>query len=323
MLSLVASVVAAAAGSVVAPPAKVLVVGAGPVCVCAAKLAALRGYQTTCLAFPEDCNRAASLIYSEKLGCVEGSLPLTFIPIAGPDAEEAQIEATAAEADGLILAIDGENTFGVPVLDTLIRPGGKLQRVALMSRSLNGNGMGLFANAAKFAANKEVWDGNVPAVKKYREMELNVISLAEAAGASHSIVRAGTLKGGGCGAQDREASEGEPQDEQPGGERTLLTSEVYKLGQQDVVNWRLIYDCDALGVELLPGDTLPGPGALAALTATEKVGAGDSHRGAVAACLVEALRAPAAAGRDFSVRATAGRRFPSEEELGAMFAAAA
>jgi len=313
------SVVAATAGSVVSPPGKVLVVGAGPVCLCAAKLAALRGYQTTCLAFPEDCNRAASLIYSEKLGCLDGSLPLTFMPIAGPDVEEAQIEAIAAEADGLILAIDGENTFGVPVLDTLIRPDGKLQRVSLMSRSLNGNGMGLFANAAKFAANKEVWDGNVPAVKKYREMELNVITLAEAAGAEHSIVRVGTLKGGGCGAQDREASEGD--DEDPGGEPSLLTSEVYKLGSQDVVNWRLIYDCDALAMELLPGDTLPGPGPLAALTATDKIGPGDSHRGAVAACLVEALRAPAAAGRDFSVKAKEGRKFPSESELAAMFAA--
>ena len=67
-----------------------------------------------------------------------------------------------------------------------------------------------------------------------------------------------------------------------------------------LVHRRLLYDCSALKVKLVRGDTLPGPGFTAALTATDKVGAGDSHRGAVAAALVEALRSPDAANRDYS-----------------------
>ena len=30
---------------------------------------------------------------------------------------------------------------------------------------------------------------------------------------------------------------------------------------QDVVNWRMLFDCDTLGVVLKKGDVLPGPGA--------------------------------------------------------------
>ena len=74
-----------------------------------------------------------------------------------------------------------------------------------------------------------------------------------------------------------------------------------------LVHRRLLYDCSALKVKLVRGDTLPGPGFTAALTATDKVGAGDSHRGAVAAALVEALRSPDAANRDYSVAAEEGR----------------
>ena len=77
------------------------------------------------------------------------------------------------------------------------------------------------------------------------------------------------------------------------------------------VNWRLLYDCGALSVSLSRGDTLPGPGFSAALTATtETGGAGDSHRGAIAMALVEALRSEVAADTDFSVASSAGRDFP-------------
>ena len=72
-------------------------------------------------------------------------------------------------------------------------------------------------------------------------------------------------------------------------------------------------------VELVAGDTLPGPGLWAATTATAKLGPGDSHRGAVAAGLVEALRSPEAAGRDFSVKAAEGRQFPTDDEWARMF----
>ena len=73
---------------------------------------------------------------------------------------------------------------------------------------------------------------------------------------------------------------------------------------------------------LTAGDAMPGPGFTAALTATDRCGAGDSHRGAVAMALVQALGCEAAAGKDFSVAAKAGRKFPQAPEWPGMFAAA-
>ena len=66
---------------------------------------------------------------------------------------------------------------------------------------------------------------------------------------------------------------------------------------------------------------MSGPGFSAALTATSEAGGdGDSHRGAVACALVEALRQPNAADADFSVGSEKGKVFPSEAEWAAMFA---
>eukprot|EP00964_Phaeocystis_antarctica_P092053 scaffold59132_cov56-Phaeocystis_antarctica.AAC.4 len=74
------------------------------------------------------------------------------------------------------------------------------------------------------------------------------------------------------------------------------------------------------GATLSRGDTLPGPGFTAILTAiSEDACAGDSGRGAVAEALVEALACDAAAGRDFSIAAAAGRAAPSREEWASMF----
>ena len=60
----------------------------------------------------------------------------------------------------------------------------------------------------------------------------------------------------------------------------------------------------------------------AALTATEKSGPGDSHRGGVAMALVEALGCDAAKGKDFSVGVKDERAFPQASEWPAMFASA-
>ena len=102
----------------------------------------------------------------------------------------------------------------------------------------------------------------------------------------------------------------------------FLNTAFYSLGQQDLANWRLLYDMTAFGVELSAGDTLPGPGFTAALTATDRIGSGDSHRGAVAMALVQALGCDAAAGKDFSVKTTQSRNFPQPEAWPGMFSAA-
>jgi len=298
--------------NIVSPGGKVVVVGAGPIAFCAAKLAAIKGFDTTALMYPQEIAQAPGLIYDDRTK--EGSISLKFLPIAGPDTSEEFVQAIAAEAEGVILCVDAEKTFGGPVLESLLLPDSALKRVSMMSRFLNGDGMGPFASAAKFAANAEIWAGDAKAVAKYREMEEEVASRARAAGAESTVVRAGTLKGGATGSSLSPNG--------GGGEPTLLTPEFYKLGAQDVANWRLVYDCDNLNVQLVAGDTLPGPGTWAATTATDRLGPGDSHRGAVAACLVEALRSPEAAGRDFSVGALEGREFPSDDEWASMFKAA-
>ena len=74
-------------------------------------------------------------------------------------------------------------------------------------------------------------------------MEREVAARAKSVGAASSIIRAGTLKGGAVG--------GSIGDENGGGDPRFLNSYFYQLGQQDVVNWRLLFDCDALGVEMV------------------------------------------------------------------------
>ena len=265
--------------------------------------------------FPVDCEFGPPMVYGpSEEDLAKGDLPLTFMPIAGPDANEEAIESLATQAEGVIFVIDDEKTFGAPVIDTFIKPGGALKRVSVMSRYLNGQGMGFFAVSAKKAANGEIWTAPAKAVADYKQMESTVAEKCAAAGAEYTVIRAGTLKGGASGDSEND-----------GGEASLLHPYYYtsKYVQQDIVNWRMLFDCDNLAVDLVAGDTLPGPGSGAVFTATVKLGPGDSHRGAVSAALVEALRTPVAANRDFSIAAKEGRSFPSDAEWQALFKEAA
>jgi len=291
---------------------EVLVCGNGPIMLLAAKLAAVKGYRTTCAVSPQELTQAPTLVYTEEHP--DGSIPLSFVPIAGAEADPEAIEACVASAKGLIIAFDGEMTMPEQALNVFMPDGTKsLDRVAVMSRYLNGEGMGFFASAAKVAANSEIWAAGGEQVKAYRAMETAIRSRAESMGVGHTIIRAGTLKGGGAG--DSLAGNS--------GVKTFLNPNFYSLGQQDVVNWRLLYDCDVLGVELERGDKMSGPGFMAATTATSSTGgAGDTHRGAVATALVEALSAPAAANQDFSVGAKQAREFPEAAEWQQLFATA-
>uniref|UniRef100_A0A7S4HPG6 Uncharacterized protein n=1 Tax=Prymnesium polylepis TaxID=72548 RepID=A0A7S4HPG6_9EUKA len=291
----------------------VLICGDGPVMILAAKLAAIKGYSTTCALAPRSLTEAPKLVYTDAHP--EGSLPLSFLPIAGPDADSVVIDECVANSKGLIVAFDREVTMPEGALKVFMPDGETaLERVVTMSRYLNGAGMGFFASAAKVAANTEIWAAGGKQVDAYRAMEQMITSRAAQMNVGHTIIRAGTLKGGAVG--DSLTGEG-------GGESSFLNTFFYTLGQQDVVNWRLLYDCDVLGVDLERGDTMPGPGVMAATTATSsKGGAGDSHRGAVATALVEALSAPEAVNSDFSVGAKQGRDFPTADEWKGLFAAA-
>lgn len=288
---------------------KVAVIGSGPVSYLAAQLAVLRGFETTLFGDSRDLETAKQLVL------LPDSKSLAYVAIAGPDASSATIEAAIAEAHGLVIAFDQETAINEKALAVFTpESGGQLKNIAVMSRFCNGAGMGFFANAAKAAANKDVWAAPKAAVAGYQEMERGVRARAAKVGAKYTIVRAGTLKGGAVG----DALEG------GAGEASFLSTKLYDYGQQDIVNWRLLYDCQALGVKLARGDTLPGPGFTAALTATSETGGdGDSHRGGVAAALVESLRLGAAEDGDFSVGSEKGSDFPTEAAWEALFKGAA
>lgn len=285
---------------------EVLVVGRGAVMLLAAKLAASKGFKTTVL-IGDDKKTAERLVG-------DAELPLSLLPVAGDNVDESAIEAAVTGASGLVIAFDGEEVAPQQALNVFMpESGGQLKHVSVLSRNLNGDGMGFFANAAKTAANAEVWAGGDKKVEAYRDFEQRVLARAAEVSASHTIIRVGTLKGGGCG----DPAGG-------GGDRSFLNEYFYTLGQQDVVNWRMLFDCDTLGVTLKRGDKMPGPGFTAALTATSPgAAAGDSGRGGAAAALVEALRIDAAANADFGVGTAEGRSSPTAEEWKQLFSAAA
>lgn len=292
----------------ISPGDRVAVVGSGPIAYLAARLSLLRGFKTTLFLDQNDMEVGQALIE------VPEGATLDFVPIAGPKASGAEIDAAVAQANGLVIAFDKETAINDKALSVFTPEGANLKHISVMSRYLNGQGMGFFANAAKTAANKDIWNGNAPAVAGYKTMEAGVKARAKAINAKYTIIRAGTLKAGAIG--DAQAG--------GGGESSFLKVGLYDYGQQDIVNWRLIYDCNALGVKLVKGDVLPGPGFTAALTATSETGGdGDSHRGAVAAALVEALRLDVAEDGDFSVGSEKGTTFPSEAEWASMFKSAA
>ena len=309
----------AAITSSLVPGASVLLVGSGPVLLLAARLAAIKGFETTCAASPSDIAIGGQVCFDGLLS----SDKINFVPLSGPDASDDKIAAAVAKSDGMIVAIDEDWTLTKPQLDEILPDASKADwpsHFVLMSRNLEVQQGGPFAFAAKRAANKELWEANEKSVDNYRAGEALIKQRALAAGAAWTVIRAGTMKGGASGDAGFTTDDGLTPS--TGGEPSFLTGEFYKLGQQDTVNWRRIYDCGALGVELAAGDVLPGPGFTAALTATDKVGAGDSHRGAVATALVEALRCDAAKNRDFGVKAKEGREFPDAAAWARMFESA-
>ena len=109
-----------------------------------------------------------------------------------------KIDAKINEAQGLLLAIDSEASVPDSVIRVFVNPEAapNLAHVGVMSRYLNGKGMGFIASTAKAAGNVDVWDGNGKAVAAYKQMEATVKERCAACGATWTIVRAGTLKGG-------------------------------------------------------------------------------------------------------------------------------
>jgi hypothetical protein len=286
--------------------ANVVVYGDGPMQCLAARLAAIRGFKTTLLVKGEDLDEAEDLCHDESYAI--GSIPLTFVPISGEGADEGVLNGTVKAAEGIIVTFDNSaDIMTQKGLNILMPPNSDVKHISIMSRNLNGEGMGFWSNAAKASSNPDVWTAPDEMVKQYREMESFVKERAKECGASFTIIRVGTLKGGSTGGSG------------DGGEPTFLNGNFYNAGAQDIVNWRLLYDNQALNFELVKGDTLSGPGLRAVWDSRDKIAEGDSHRGAAAAAMVEALRTPAAHNADFAVKTTEGRKFPSPEEIASIY----
>jgi hypothetical protein len=284
---------------------KVLCVGTGPVLCLAAKKAALAGYDTSIIG-GEAAESYRQLLSEPGAPEVPNLTILESITGAASD----KFDELLGSVDAILLAIDGDAPIGDGLID-LILPAGKtkVQRIVAMSRNLNGKGMGPFVVSSKMMANQEVWSCNTK--DDYVRFEAKLKSAAAAVGADCVIARAGTLKGGGPGGEDASCAETA---------RTGLSYAFYNLGQQDIVNWRLLFDCNVQGVELTKGDTAEGPGFTAVFAATAaEAKPGDTGRHGVAGAMVHAL-GHGPGGVDFAVRTAEGSTPPSKAEWDALFA---
>jgi len=293
------------------PGSHCLVLGSGPLHLLTAKQAALAGYKTSVFT-ANDPEEALQLIYSEA--CPRGSLPLTFLSIS----DKEQCEKAIAAADAVMLVTDGESTVTAFAIDAVVpdpsKEPTKVKKIVAMSRNLNGKGLGFFSQSAKDFANPEVWAGAQPSIDNYKVFEEKIRSKAATVGADYTIVRAGTLKGGGPGAETATGSGIYPH------AAYALSPKFYLLGMIAKPNWRMLFDMDAQGAKLVPGDTIEGPGLFAVKAATSWViEKGDSGRLAVATAMVQSLSQENAANKDFAVCSAEARNPPTQSEWDGMF----
>lgn len=273
------------------------VVGRGFISVLAAKLAALRGY-TTWLLVPvgqlEVVKEVLGGYSTEMLQLIESSDTDTWAP-------------RVKESNALLFAVDAAEPLDLDVVNYLLskEQSPQLERVVAMSRNLNNQGMGFIVKAAKAAANSEIWDGATSS--QYKAFEAAIIEGCSKVDVDYTIVRAGTLKGGGSGED---------------GHNQYLSSKFYELVEKDIVKWQYLFDCGTRGVVLKKGDVLPGPGGKAVLTATSAEACpGDSSRCNIAEAMVRSLALEYASNVDFGI-GTAARQVPlTDDEWDSLFSA--
>ena len=278
--------------------ATVGIVGRGFISVLTAKLAATAGYNTWMLNPPGQEETINSLIGDER-----DSLNLELIEATDSD----RVDSRITETDAYIIAVDDDSTMDESVINYILNPDAatNVKRVVAMSRNLNGKNMGFFVTASKVSANREVWDNsNKDAFVKFEDV---IKRQSAKVGAEHTIVRAGTLKGGGCGE--------EPTLDQ------YMSKQFYEMTKKDIVTWQLLFDCSVRGVNVQKGDVLPGPGAKAVFTATGTDGGmpGDSSRCQIAEAMVQSLASEKTANVDFGVGTAEAREPPSSEEWQQIF----
>uniref|UniRef100_A0A7S1FQU8 NAD(P)-binding domain-containing protein n=1 Tax=Corethron hystrix TaxID=216773 RepID=A0A7S1FQU8_9STRA len=287
------------------------VVGAGYAAVLAAKIAkTVGGFDTWILCPPDEVETFDDVIYGSYAARVEaGEDGMRYV-----SPEDVEGVLREGKTDAVLMVVDGEGCLRPESTQQIIEwgagDGGRLKRVAVMSRNLaNNQGYGFFARAAKTAANVEIWlgpDTRRDVLDQYKEFEKTVKDTCAANGVDHTIARAGTLKGGGCG--------------EDGAHPQFLTKSYYERTKKDIITWQLLYDCAVRGVTLTKGDVATGPGNTAVLNAVDaKAHAGDTSRGGLAEAIVRSLMREEMAGMDFGVGVAEGREPPTDSEWEALF----
>uniref|UniRef100_A0A7S2N442 NAD(P)-binding domain-containing protein n=1 Tax=Helicotheca tamesis TaxID=374047 RepID=A0A7S2N442_9STRA len=285
------------------------IVGRGYVATLAAKLASTRGYDTWMLCPAGQEPTITQLIDTNTEDGTELPSNLRLVNAADEDVMESCLSKTSA----LIVSIDDiEGLISEDALRYLCNPTSSpnLKRVVGMSRNLNGQGMGFLVSASRRTANAEVWDNsNTAEYKAYEEL---LKDCASNCGADYTIVRAGTLKGGGCG--DVMSEDGDAYYPH------YLSPRFYEMTKKDIVTWQLLFDCKVRGVTMSKGDVMVGPGGKAILTATAAEECrGDTSRCAIAEAMVRSLDMESAANVDFGVATKEARVPPTDEEWEEMF----
>jgi len=283
------------------PIENVGVIGKGYVCTLTAKLAALSGYKTWML-HADDEEETIKKLINDKDTSIMKDLEL----IKASDIE--LLETKLGKLEGLIIVTNNpDEPMEESVIQYIVDKCPSIRRIVLMSRNLNMKGMGFFVKASKIAANKEVWCPRDELVQKYKSLE-NLIQevVANNESISYTFIRAGTLKGGGCG---REPSYPK-----------YLTNEFYTMTKNDIVSWQRLFDCETRNVRLFKGDSMPGPGKKAVFTATSYEECdGDTGRTAIAECMVRVLNRSEMHNVDFGVGSRKGDDIPTDSEWDDLF----
>lgn len=123
--------------------ANVVVFGNGAMECLTGRLAAVRGFKVTQLV-AGDLNEAKSLCFDETYH-PEGSIPLKLVPLTGPEATNEPIDEAVMNADALIVTFDDQRSvLSEKQLNVIMPTDSKIKHISLMSRYLNGAGMGFF-----------------------------------------------------------------------------------------------------------------------------------------------------------------------------------
>ncbi|GMH54300.1 hypothetical protein TrRE_jg12873 [Triparma retinervis] len=215
-------------------------------------------------------------------------------------ADKSSISPVLSSVDAIIFCGDALGPpVPTPVAESLLESCENLKAVAALSRTMNEEGYGLFATAARAAANKDVWDNNARDRSRLLSFESSLRSGAKSAKAGLCIVRAGTLKGGGQGGDESS------------GEEWALDGAFYEAVQRDVVNFQMLHDCETSGAYVMRGDTGRGGGNMQVVKANSvKEEVGDTGRKGAAGALVWGLGKEG----EWTVRAKEGRNTPVGRE---------